>query len=86
MLPKKTQQADNSSPKSNLSSLPSGEDFFDQSASSNILSCRKCKKGKMLPSIEEGDVEYTDNFVCNHCQHHDTIPTRDLLFSQAFTG
>jgi len=74
---------DKSPPKS--SSL-SEDVIFDQSTLSKALNCRKCRKGKMLPSIEEGDVEYTDNFVCSHCQHHDTIPTRGLLFSQAFTG
>lgn len=50
--------------------------------SQSKLICKKCKQGQMLPAIEEGDPEYTDNFICSHCHHRDTIPTKDLLFSQ----
>jgi len=73
--------------KPSLKNSPLSEDLvYDPNDLSNTLNCRKCKKGKMLPSIEEGDVEYTDNFVCNHCQYHDTIPTKGLLFSQLLTS
>lgn len=75
--------SDKSSPQSSTSLEDA---FFDQNVLSKTLSCRKCRKGKMLPSIEEGGLEYTDNFVCSHCQYQDTIPTRGLLFGQAFTG
>lgn len=50
------------------------------------LFCKKCKHGQMLPAIEEGDPEYTDNFICSICHHQDTIPTKDLLFNQVLTG
>jgi len=50
------------------------------------LICNKCKSGSMLPAIQEGEPEYTDNFICESCQHHDTIPTLDILFNQIFTG
>ena len=42
--------------------------------------------GAMVPAVEEGDPEYTDNFVCLNCHHRDTIPTKDLLFSQVITA
>ncbi|MFT7374019.1 MAG: hypothetical protein ACI9T9_002721 [Oleiphilaceae bacterium] len=50
------------------------------------LICKECKSGNMLPAIQEGEPEYTDNFICENCQHHDTIPTLDILFNQIFTG
>ena len=50
------------------------------------LICKKCKSGSMLPAIQEGEPEYTDNFICEDCQYHDTIPTKDILFNQILTG
>ena len=58
---------------------------FEQKYKGKLI-CKECKSGSMLPAIEEGEPEYTDNFVCENCQHHDTIPTRDILFNQIFTG
>ena len=40
----------------------------------------------MLPAVEEGDPEYTDNFICSNCHHRDTIPTLDLLLSQSVSA
>jgi hypothetical protein len=50
------------------------------------LICKKCNSGSMLPAIEEGEPEYTDNFICESCEFHDTIPTKDILFNQILTG
>ena len=50
------------------------------------LICKECKSGFMLPAIQEGEPEYTDNFICENCQQHDIIPTLDILFNQIFTG
>lgn len=50
------------------------------------LICKECKSGSMIPAIQEGEPEYTDNFICENCQYHDTIPTLDILFNQIFTG
>lgn len=52
----------------------------------NKLICKKCKSGSMLPAIQEGEPEYTDNFICEGCQYHDTIPTKETLFNQISTG
>jgi len=57
-----------------------------EKSSPSKLTCRKCKRGSMLPAVEEGNPEYTDKFVCQNCQHRDTIPTKDLLFNQIITG
>jgi hypothetical protein len=54
--------------------------------SQSKLICKKCKAGRMLPAVEEGNPEYTDNFICSNCQHRDTIPTRDLLASQIISA
>ena len=54
--------------------------------SQSKLICKKCRQGIMLPAVEEGDPEYTDNFICSNCQYRDTIPTKDLLFSQLVTA
>jgi len=50
------------------------------------LICTQCKIGEMRPAVQEGEPEYTDHFICRNCQHHDTIPTRDILFNQILTG
>lgn len=54
--------------------------------SQSKLTCKQCKKGVMIPAIEEGDPEYTDNFICTLCNYRDTIPTKGLLFSQLLTA
>lgn len=54
--------------------------------SQSKLICKKCKQGRMLPAIDEGEPDYTDNFICSNCHYRDTIPTRDLLFSQIVTA
>jgi len=51
-----------------------------------IYTCQKCSNGEMLPAQGQGDPEYTDKFVCQNCQFQDTIPTKDLLFNQIFSG
>ena len=45
-----------------------------------------CRKGKMLPDDQEGEPDYTDNFVCQHCQHRDTITTVPNICSQVLTS
>jgi len=50
------------------------------------LICKQCKSGSMFPAIQEGEPEYTDNFICENCQYHDTIPTQDILLNQIITG
>jgi hypothetical protein len=58
---------------------------FEQKHKGKLI-CKECKSGSMLPAIQEGEPEYTDNFVCEKCHHHDTIATLDILFNQIFTG
>jgi hypothetical protein len=67
-------------------STKSSPSFSSSKDSQSKLICKKCKHGKMLLAVEEGDLEYTDKFICQDCHHTDTIPTRDLLFSQILTG
>ncbi len=62
------------------------QDPFNESSNKSNLICKKCKTGNMLPAIQEGEPDYTDHFVCQNCQHHDTIPTKDILFNQILTG
>ena len=58
---------------------------FEQKYRGRLI-CKTCKSGSMMPAIQEGEPEYTDSFICENCQHHDTIPTRDIIFNQIFTG
>ena len=64
-------------------SFPSSD--FERKYQGKLI-CKKCTSGSMLPAIQEGEPEYTDNFICENCQYHDTIPTLDILFNQIFTG
>jgi len=64
-------------------SFPSSD--FERKYQGKLI-CIKCKSGSMLPAIQEGEPEYTDNFICENCQYHDTIPTQDILFNQILTG
>ena len=48
--------------------------------------CIKCKRGYMLPAIEEGEPEYTEHYVCQKCGFHDTIPTVAIIASQMFSA
>jgi hypothetical protein len=48
--------------------------------------CIVCKKGTMIPAVQEGEPEYTDNFMCTNCHHHDTIPSRGILTIQYLTS
>ncbi len=50
------------------------------------FTCIVCLKGEMLPAVQEGEPDYTDNFVCQHCQHRDTIPTVSNICSQVVTA
>ncbi|MDX1452554.1 MAG: hypothetical protein R3183_08340 [Oleiphilaceae bacterium] len=50
------------------------------------FTCIICKKGEMLPAVQEGEPDYTDNFVCQHCHHRDTIPTVSNICNQFFTS
>jgi len=64
-------------------SFPSSD--FERKYQGKLI-CKECKSGSMLPAIQEGEPEYTDNFICKNCQYHDTIPTQDILFNQILTG
>jgi len=48
--------------------------------------CIICGEGSMIPAVQEGEPEYTDNYLCVKCQFHDTIPTHGILLSQISTS
>lgn len=40
----------------------------------------------MLPAVQEGEPDYTDNFTCQNCQHRDVIPALPNIYSQIVTA
>ena len=48
--------------------------------------CIKCGEGSMIPAVQEGEPEYTENYLCVKCHFHDTIPAHGILISQAATS
>ncbi len=48
--------------------------------------CIKCGQGSMIYAVQEGEQDYTDNYLCEKCHHHDNIPTNGILASQLATS
>ena len=48
--------------------------------------CIKCGEGSMIYAVREGEQDYTDNYLCEQCHHHDNIPTNGILASQLATS
>ena len=48
--------------------------------------CIKCGEGSMIYAVREGEQDYTDNYLCEQCHHHDIIPTNAILASQLATS
>lgn len=48
--------------------------------------CIKCGEGSMIYAVREGEQDYTDNYLCGQCHHHDNIPTNGILASQLTTS
>lgn len=48
--------------------------------------CIICGEGSMIPAVQKGEPEHTDNYLCVKCQFHDTIPTSGVLLSQISTS
>ena len=48
--------------------------------------CIACRKGHMVPAIEEGDPDYTEHYACSSCGFHDTIPGAAIILSQFLTS
>lgn len=63
-------------------------DILEQSLATlqSPYSCIKCGEGAMIPAIQEGEPDYTDNYLCAQCHFHDNIPTVGILLSQVFTS
>lgn len=62
---------------------PSGlTETKDPITRSSPYTCIKCRRGVMLPAIEEGEPEYTEQYVCQSCGFHDSIPTMAIIASQ----
>ena len=40
----------------------------------------------MISAVKEGEPDYTDNYLCEKCHHHENIPTNGILFSQLSTS
>jgi uncharacterized membrane protein len=40
----------------------------------------------MIPAVQEGEPEYTDNFLCVKCHFHDSIPTNSIIGGQLITS
>ncbi len=51
-----------------------------------IFTCTKCKQGQMEPVSQQGEPEYTDLFICNHCGQQATIPSLVIIFSQLISA
>lgn len=50
------------------------------------FTCIVCKQGEMLPAVQEGEPDYTDNFICQQCNHRDIIPALPNIYSQIVTA
>ncbi|KZZ76297.1 MULTISPECIES: hypothetical protein [unclassified Oleiphilus] len=48
--------------------------------------CIRCGEGSMISAVQEGEPDYTDNYLCLKCHHHDNIPTNGILLSQLMTS
>jgi len=48
--------------------------------------CTQCRTAHMVPAILEGEPDYTDNYICPNCQHHDNIPSISNIASQLLTS
>lgn len=48
--------------------------------------CIRCGEGSMISAVQEGEPDYTDNYLCSKCHYHDNIPTSGILFSQLMTS
>ncbi len=48
--------------------------------------CTQCSGARMVPAILENEPDYTDNYICPNCQHHDTIPSLSNIASQVLTS
>lgn len=49
------------------------------------LICIECKKGIMRPALGEGEPDFTDRYICEHCQFEDYIPTPGIIVGQLIT-
>jgi hypothetical protein len=58
----------------------------EMSALSSPYRCIKCGEGVMIPAVQEGEPDYTDNFLCVKCHFHDSIPTNSIIGGQILTG
>jgi ribosomal protein S27AE len=48
--------------------------------------CIRCGEGSMISAVQEGEPDYTDNYLCSRCHYHDNIPTSGILLSQLMTS
>ena len=57
-----------------------------QTAFPSPYKCISCGEGSMISAVREGEPDYTDNYLCEKCHHHEHIPTNGILFSQLSTS